>query len=54
MIRKYENILNLRNASAVHIDDDISSLSAIALDEDFYAFMKEGRMRSEGGRDDRS
>ncbi|MBE5890490.1 MAG: hypothetical protein E7282_05910 [Lachnospiraceae bacterium] len=27
----------------VHIDDDVSSLSAIALDEDFYAFMKEGR-----------
>lgn len=27
----------------VHIDDDVSSLSVIALDEDFYAFMKEGR-----------
>ena len=27
----------------VHIDEDVSSLSAIALDEDFYAFMKTGR-----------
>ncbi len=27
----------------VHIDEDISSLSAIALDEDFYDFMKKGR-----------
>lgn len=27
----------------VHITDDISSLSAIALDEDFYRFMKAGR-----------
>ena len=27
----------------VHISDDVSSLSAIALDNDFYDFMKEGR-----------
>ena len=27
----------------VHIDDDVSSLSAIALDNDFYDFMKAGR-----------
>lgn len=27
----------------VHIDDNVSSLSAIALDEDFYRFMKRGR-----------
>lgn len=27
----------------VHIDEDVSSLSAIALDNDFYDFMKKGR-----------
>ena len=27
----------------IHIDEDVSSLSAIALDEDFYTFMKNGR-----------
>lgn len=27
----------------VHIDDDVSSLSAILLNDDFYAFMMEGR-----------
>lgn len=32
----------------VHIGDDISSLSAIALDEDFYAFMKNGRRVVDG------
>ncbi len=32
----------------VHIDDDISSLSAIALDEDFYDFMKNGRRVIDG------
>ena len=32
----------------VHIDDDVSSLSAIALDEDFYAFMKSGRRIVDG------
>lgn len=32
----------------VHIDDDVSSLSAIALDEDFYAFMKNGRRVVDG------
>ena len=32
----------------VHIDEDVSSLSAIALDEDFYAFMKTGRRVVDG------
>ena len=32
----------------VHIDEDVSSLSAIALDEDFYAFMKKGRRVIDG------
>ena len=32
----------------VHISEDISSLSAIALDEDFYQFMKAGRIVVEG------
>lgn len=32
----------------VHIDDDVSSLSAIALDEEFYAFMKSGRRVIDG------
>jgi hypothetical protein len=32
----------------VHIDDDVSSLSAIALDEDFYVFMKSGRRIVDG------
>jgi len=32
----------------VHIADDVSSLSAIALDDDFYAFMKKGRRVVDG------
>ena len=32
----------------IHIDEDVSSLSAIALDEDFYAFMKVGRRVVDG------
>ena len=32
----------------VHIDDDVSSLSAIALDDDFYSFMKNGRRVIDG------
>ncbi len=32
----------------VHIDEDVSSLSAIALDEDFYEFMKNGRRVVDG------
>lgn len=32
----------------VHIDEDVSSLSAIALDNDFYDFMKEGRRVVDG------
>ncbi|SCW43646.1 hypothetical protein SAMN02910456_01122 [Ruminococcaceae bacterium YRB3002] len=32
----------------VHIDDDVSSLSAIALDNDFYDFMKMGRRVVDG------
>lgn len=32
----------------VHISEDISSLSAIALDEDFYQFMKAGRRIVDG------
>ncbi len=32
----------------VYIDEDVSSLSAIALDDDFYEFMKKGRRIVEG------
>ena len=32
----------------VHIDDDVSSLSAIARDNDFYEFMKQGRRVVDG------
>ena len=32
----------------VHVDDDVSSLSAIALDNDFYDFMKTGRRVVDG------
>lgn len=32
----------------VHIDEDVSSLSAILLNDDFYAFMREGRQTVSG------
>ena len=32
----------------IHIDDDVSSLSAILLNDDFYNFMMEGRTLIDG------
>ena len=31
-----------QNITPIHIDDEISSLSAILLDENYYAFLKDG------------
>ena len=48
LFSKNENFAVDQRIVPIHIGEDISSLSAIALDEDFYNFMMEGRKVIDG------